>query len=85
MIAVTSLMFRSSPIYQLAVTLLVIFVSFVLQVRNHPYMPSKDFYEVVSDHEQKVKQGDKLHQRIQKTIDYTKAKNIKQTRASHGD
>eukprot|EP01138_Halocafeteria_seosinensis_P015079 gb/GECG01015392.1/.p1 GENE.gb/GECG01015392.1/~~gb/GECG01015392.1/.p1 ORF type:complete len:1316 (+),score=129.54 gb/GECG01015392.1/:1-3948(+) len=84
MIALTSLMFRSSPVYQLAVTMLVIFVSFVLQVRHEPYMASKDFHEVVQHHIRRLKEGDSLHKRIQETIDYTKMKNIKQTTAGHG-
>ena len=84
MIAFTSLMFRTSPVYQLAMTLLVVFASYVLQVRNVPYMSGKDFDQVVEEHQTKVKEGDKLHIRIQCTIDETKAKNSSQSSAGQG-
>eukprot|EP01138_Halocafeteria_seosinensis_P004698 gb/GECG01004804.1/.p1 GENE.gb/GECG01004804.1/~~gb/GECG01004804.1/.p1 ORF type:complete len:2888 (+),score=298.40 gb/GECG01004804.1/:1-8664(+) len=84
LIALTALMFRSSPIYQLAMTLLVIFVSFVLQTRNQPYMASKDFSEIVRHHAKKVKEGDPMHMQIQSVIDATKAQNLKEAHKSYG-
>ena len=82
MIAFTSLMFRTSPVYQLAMTLLVVFAAYVLQVRNQPYMSSNDFEQVVEEHRKKVKEGDKLHVRIQVTIDECRSKNTDKTRVN---
>ena len=84
MIAFTSLMFRTSPVYQLAMTLLVVFASYVMQVKHQPYMSNKDFEHEVEEHRKKVLEGDRLHIRIQATIDECKAKNVDKTRASHG-
>jgi len=49
LIAFTSLMFRKSPEFQLAMALLVIFVSYVLQVRNRPYMSMSEHEDVLEN------------------------------------
>ena len=69
MIAVTALIFRASPIYQLSMALLVMFVAFVLQIRHQPYMSTLDFESVVNEHREKVKQGDETHVNIQAIMD----------------
>ena len=84
MIAFTSLMFRTSPVYQLSMTLLVIFGSYVLQVKHQPYMSGRDFQGVVEEHQKKVREGDKLHVRIQSTMDEVKAKNIERLQSCQG-
>jgi hypothetical protein len=51
MIVFVSLMFRSSPSYQLSVSLLIMFGAFVMQVRHSPYMTHEARTKVVEDHE----------------------------------
>eukprot|EP01138_Halocafeteria_seosinensis_P015194 gb/GECG01015507.1/.p1 GENE.gb/GECG01015507.1/~~gb/GECG01015507.1/.p1 ORF type:complete len:3818 (+),score=398.83 gb/GECG01015507.1/:1-11454(+) len=77
MIALTSLMFNASPIYQLSMALLVMFTAFAVHVRHQPYMSKQDFEQIVNEHARKVKEGDKLHMRIQSTIEDTERRNMK--------
>eukprot|EP01029_Cantina_marsupialis_P010034 TRINITY_DN22_c0_g2_i3.p1 TRINITY_DN22_c0_g2~~TRINITY_DN22_c0_g2_i3.p1 ORF type:complete len:4249 (+),score=1569.44 TRINITY_DN22_c0_g2_i3:541-12747(+) len=49
MIAFTSLMFRNNPSFQLSVALLVVFASYVIQMRYQPYMSPAEFEKVYQD------------------------------------
>merc|ERR1711865_524134 len=55
LIASAFLMFRDSPIFMLAFTLLVLFVSYAIQVRCQPYMHDSEKAQVVADWESKSK------------------------------
>ena len=84
LIAFTSLMFNTSPTYQLSMALLVMFASFSLHVRHQPYMSRGDMEEVVEEHKRKVKEGDSLHIRIQATMDDMEKKNVQTHSAAAG-
>ena len=53
-LAFTSLMFRSTPSYQLALALLLLFVAYVLHVRSLPYLTHANRARVVEEHHLKV-------------------------------
>lgn len=65
LIAFTSLMFRSTPSYQLSMALLVLFVAYVLQVRGRPYITHTNKQQVVDEHLRKVLAGNELHRTIE--------------------
>ncbi len=53
-LALTSLMFRSNPAFQLSMSLLVTFYSYVLQVAYRPYLCLGESAKVLKDHRKKV-------------------------------
>merc|ERR1712166_893295 len=63
-IAAAGLLFRANPGFQMAVILLVMFVSYVWQVKHQPYMSSSQRVEVVRDHKRKVAAGNMKHRII---------------------
>ena len=68
-IAFSALMFRGNGNFQMAVILLVLFTSFVLQVLNRPYMSTGERYKVLKDLEIKVDRAvDEPEFRIYTTI-----------------
>jgi hypothetical protein len=82
LLAFTSLMFRRTPSYQLSVSLLVLFASFVLQVRHVPYMGPRRFEEAIQMHNTKV--GDsRVHAEVSKAI--SQAKKHAAKKAAHGN
>jgi hypothetical protein len=56
-IAVSALLFRDNPSFQLSMVLLVLFGSYILQVQNRPYMSSADREEVLKHHQAKIDSG----------------------------
>jgi len=64
-IAFVSLMFRQTPSFQLAMSLLVLFVAYVLQVRTQPYLSHTRASATVKEHTQKVLEGSPLHVKIE--------------------
>jgi hypothetical protein len=53
-LALSSLMFRSSPSYQLALALLILFAAYVGHVRAAPYLTHAGKAQVIMDHQQKT-------------------------------
>ena len=53
-IAFAGLFFRANPGFQLSFVLLILFVSYVLQVKNRPYMSTSERVLVVEEHMMKV-------------------------------
>eukprot|EP01138_Halocafeteria_seosinensis_P013173 gb/GECG01013454.1/.p1 GENE.gb/GECG01013454.1/~~gb/GECG01013454.1/.p1 ORF type:complete len:1419 (+),score=134.27 gb/GECG01013454.1/:1-4257(+) len=84
LIALTSLMFRTSPSYQLAFSLLVIFTSYVLHVRHQPYMSVTNHEDVIKVHQQKVEEGDKLHMKIESLMKEHRERNAKALKKADG-
>src|SRR5262249_14721583 len=76
LIAFTSLMFRNTPSYQLAMALLVLFVAYVLQVRAQPYLTHRNTASVVAAHLAKVA-TDSKHASIQSGIQATAERNLR--------
>ena len=64
-IAIAGLMFRGSPGFQLAVVLMILFASYVLQVQHRPYMSTAERDLVLEEHRRKASEGDPDHLRIQ--------------------
>ena len=64
-IAVAGLMFRGTPGFQLAFVLMILFISYVLQVQHRPYMSSAERALVIEDHEKKAQSNDEFHKRVQ--------------------
>ena len=54
-------MFRRTPSFQLAIALMVLFLAFVLHMRNLPYMSRGSYDLVLVDHEKKVRRGEPKH------------------------
>ena len=67
-IAFSALMFRGSPGFQLAMILLVLFVCFVAQVQNRPYMSTAERDLVLHEHRVKAQEGDTTHEAIEDVI-----------------
>jgi len=63
-LAMTSLMFRSNPGFQLAVALLIVFFSFTASVIAQPYLCAATAEEVIAKHDKMVELGSRLHQKI---------------------
>jgi hypothetical protein len=63
-IAITALMFRNTPSFQMAICLCVLFFAYVLQVRHTPYMSMAEKRAVILAHKEKVAQKHELHLRI---------------------
>jgi hypothetical protein len=63
-VAFAGLMFRSNPGFQLCNILLVLFIAYVWQVKNQPYMSTSERANVVAEHRAKVASGNKEHVRI---------------------
>jgi len=77
LIAFVSLMFRQSPSYQLALALLTLFAAYVLHMRHLPYLTHASSREVVSDHKQKVAEGNAMHCRIATDMRESATKNLR--------
>lgn len=68
LIAVTGLMFRRTPAFQLSFALLVLFIAYALQMKNLPYMSMSERLSVIYQHEKKVSEEDKLHVTLNQEI-----------------
>jgi hypothetical protein len=69
-LALTSLMFRSNPAFQLAMSLLVTFYSYVLQVAYRPYLCLGENRKVIAEHKRSVADGSRLHSKIDLSLRY---------------
>jgi len=58
-VAMAALMFQNNPSFQLSFIILVLFASFVLQVKNHPFMSSVEKETEIEKHKQKVEEEKK--------------------------
>eukprot|EP00946_MAST-07B_sp_MAST-7B-sp1_P001358 g1358.t1 len=73
-VAVIAVLFYSNPGFQLALTILVLFSSYVLQVRNRPYMSDLEKRLQVTFHEHAVEQKNAKHVEIESIISRVKRK-----------
>lgn len=60
LIATSGLLFRRTPVFLLAFALLILFVSYALQVRHSPYMSMSERAVVLAQHEAELKGADVL-------------------------
>jgi hypothetical protein len=67
-IASAGLMFRANPGFQFAFILFVLFVAYVLQVKNQPYMSTAQRDQILMDHKAKVDEGVELHTSINNKV-----------------
>ena len=56
LIAFTALMFTKNPAFQLSISLLIVFTSYVLQVKNRPYMSMSERDDVLANHERRARE-----------------------------
>ena len=63
-IALTGLMFRRTPSFQMAMAFVILFFSFTMQVRHNPYMSMSERRGIILHHKSKAKEGNKKHQAI---------------------
>jgi len=78
-ISVAALMFRTTPSYQLAVALLVLFAAYVLQTKHQPFMSRRDRSQALAEHRAKVLH-DMVHARIESEIQGAARKNFRKVR-----
>jgi hypothetical protein len=73
-IAVVGLMLKGVTAVQLAVTTLILFWAYVMQVKHNPYMSTSQRLHVLADHKLKCKEGDEKHMymelRIKQALEY---------------
>jgi hypothetical protein len=69
-LALTSLMFRSNPAFQLSMSLLVTFYSYVAQVAYRPYLCAGEGVKVIAEHKKLVVAGDRLSSQIDVSLRY---------------
>jgi hypothetical protein len=84
-IAVTSLLFRRTPSYQMALIVLVLFFSYAAQVRQRPYMSMSEYRAEVLYHERKVMEGDARHMKLNEDIKGVKRRNKKRGKTQSMD
>jgi len=75
LIAFTSLMFRQTPSYQLALALLILFVMYVIHMLHFPYMSHTARSVVHREHIRKLSEGNEIHLRIAKKMKEAEQKN----------
>ncbi|CAE7826972.1 unnamed protein product, partial [Symbiodinium sp. KB8] len=80
-IAVTSLLFRRTPAYQMAMIVMVLFFSYAAQVKQRPYMSMSEYRAEVLYHEKKVLEGDARHMKLDQDIKDAKKKARKADRS----
>ena len=68
-IAIFGLIFKTNPGFMLAMVLLVLFVSYMLQIRHQPYMSTNQRNIVLAEHQIKVAEGNDVHRRIAASIE----------------
>jgi len=68
MIAVTSLFFRGTPSFQMALIVALLFFSFAAQVKQRPYMSSSEKRAEELYHEQKVLEGVPRHMKLDQSL-----------------
>jgi hypothetical protein len=78
----TSLMFRSTPSYQLAMALLVLFAAYVLHMRALPYITHGGKEQVLADHQRKAL-TDKFHATIEAEMRATEQRNTRKRRRTN--
>ncbi len=78
-VAFTSLMFTTTPVFQMAASLLVMFFAFVAQVRNAPYLGAKERVETAELHQVKVRMGDSLALLVEDGMNASRAMAAKRT------
>jgi len=61
LIAITALLFRSTPGYQLAMIVLVLFASYSVHIRSSPFMSRPEHRAITLAHEKKVEESDPFH------------------------
>jgi hypothetical protein len=67
-IAVVAVVFYSNPGFQLALTILILFSAYVLQVRNKPYMSEVERLMEVAFHEHAVEEKNEKHMLMESAI-----------------
>ena len=70
-------MFRGSPGFQLAFVLLVLFASYVLQVRNRPYMSTAERSICLDEHRQKAREGDDFQRKMAPVMEHASKKQMR--------
>ena len=68
-IAFSGLIFRTNPGFMLAIVLLILFVSYMMQIRHQPYMSTSQRNLVLAEHQIKVAAENPLHKRIAASIE----------------
>ena len=67
-IAIVGLMLRGVTAVQLCVTVLILFWSYLMQVKHNPYMSTSQRLHVLADHKLKCKEGDEKHMYMEMRI-----------------
>ncbi len=78
-IVITYLMFRTNPHFQLAASLLIMFLAYALQVKNQPYMSPSQFENVLHKHTIAAVTSP-LHQRLKLTLASIESRGHKRVR-----
>jgi hypothetical protein len=78
-IAIASLFFRTTPSYQLAVVLLILFIAFSIHTGRQPYLDHASKHAVLDDHMLKAQTEQGMHRAISEEMRQVKRKNMKAT------
>mgnify|MGYP005991323017 CR=1 FL=1 len=68
LIAITALLFRSTPGYQLAMIVLVLFASYSVHIRSSPFMSRPEHRSITLAHEMRVEESDPYHLQLDASL-----------------
>jgi hypothetical protein len=78
LITCTYVMFAQIPAFQLAASLLIVFLAYAAQVKASPYMPPAEFDEVIRDHLLRSLAPYSIHARLQQVVKSVEERGRKQ-------
>lgn len=67
-IALVTILLSKNTVFQLAMAILVMFVSYAMQVKHRPYMSPSEYDEVLEDHKLQAQRIGSVHQALQSNL-----------------
>jgi hypothetical protein len=82
-IAIIATVFYSNPGFQLAFTILILFSSYVMQVRSRPYLSQSEKAREIAAHNERVEKGDEKKVHLEREIKRLKDAKAKKEHEAH--